>query len=555
LYARPAEDAPGWTETDLGPDGLERPLPHREGIAWIVLRFQLAEIPASTSDRLALLLSNPADADELYLNGVLIGGEGRIAPKFSEVPSGPRKAEFDEKTLRLGWNELSMKVLISGRNVGIFDGPVFIGTQGRIEAERERLQRPIVITEAAFLSMFVLLLTFYGFLIAKGVIRSDYVLFTGFTAVYGLLFLLDSNLLYASGYAASWMSTLGIVLSPILVILMLMLISKLTGGPTTLLFKGLVAVGVAFAVADVALPPLTVLEHLSGPRKVFMAVLGVYYLYLAGKAVLARHEESIPVLLGVSAYVIGSRVDLFIGTELRDFGVGFFALCMLYALTSRHARLKNRLMEVSSKLLDAHEEERRRLARDIHDGIGQSLLGLKLKLQMAVAKVKKGETLPAETLDAIVKDSSAIIEEVRRTAMDLRPSYVEGASLLDSMKWYAESFRQDRAFELHFHTGDEEVGEPPPRIKDNFYRIFQEILANAAKHSGATRIDIALYRSGKTLILLATDNGHGFDLAESRNPGMGLVTMRERAELLGGFCFVESRPGYGTTVRVEVPLP
>ncbi|HEY5995571.1 MAG TPA: sensor histidine kinase, partial [Candidatus Deferrimicrobiaceae bacterium] len=316
-----------------------------------------------------------------------------------------------------------------------------------------------------------------------------------------------------------------------------------------------VAASAVFILLNALLTPLTALSTLAGPRQVYLALVGIYYVAVSAANVVRRREDSVTILVGILAYAIGSRIELFWGLQFRDYSMGIFTLCMLFALVSRHARMQNRLIRLSSSLLDAHEEERRRIARDIHDSVGQSLLALKLRLQMLSSKGSSpGETLPPGTLDGLVKEASGIIEEVRRTSMDLRPAFIETMSLVEAIGWYAGAFMERSGIELNVLGGEHAFPDPPPRTRDNLYRALQEILTNARKHSRATRIDVSLFRSGPKLILEVTDNGRGIDLAGDRKQGIGLDTIRERAELLGGTCRVRGAPGRGTTITLEVPL-
>jgi signal transduction histidine kinase len=138
--------------------------------------------------------------------------------------------------------------------------------------------------------------------------------------------------------------------------------------------------------------------------------------------------------------------------------------------------------------------------------------------------------------------------------MDLRPSFIESMSLVEAVSWYAGSFMERSGIELNVLGGENSFPDPPPRTRDNLYRALQEMLTNARKHSHATRIEISLFRSGSKLVLEVTDNGTGFDPSASTRPGIGLETIRERAELLGGSCRMRGAPGRGTTITLEVPL-
>lgn len=340
------------------------------------------------------------------------------------------------------------------------------------------------------------------------------------------------------------------VISSVRSLAMLCLVTDVTGSRFGVVFRVFGVAIAGFVALDLILPPLGALTLLDVPRKILFGVLGVYYLALSASAVRRRREDALPVLIGVASYVVGSRLDVFWGIALRDYAIAAFALCMLFALTSRHARLRNRLEEISARLLDAHEVERRRIARDIHDGVGQSLLALRMRLQKLAATARRGAAPAIEPLEAMAADTGGILEEVRRLSMDLRPSFVESMSLKSLLDWYGSSFAETHG--LGFCISDRTTGvpDPGPRVKDNLYRIYQEILTNVIKHAAASRVEVSLYRDGSLLVLEVADNGRGF--SDVGGGGIGLETMRERAELLGGRCRCESGPGRGTKVRVEV---
>jgi signal transduction histidine kinase len=549
----PSGGDPRWSSFALGPDGIAAELGQQEGIAWVSLRFELP--PGFKLEQPALLIVRPADAEEILLNGTSVPGKGRIAPHFEIAVAGPRVLRLPPATLHDGMNEISLLTLLAGRNVRVFTGPFLIGEYDGLQAESARLRYPIIALEAAFLSLFFVVFLFYGFLVIKRVVLSDYLFLMAFIACYTAEFLLGSHFLNRDGVVSEGFVHLRAVLESSLALIMLGLVTHATGSRYGRVFWFFAAGCMAFVALDLALPPLTALTTLGAPRMIFFGLRGVYYLVIAVGAVRRKYEDSVPVLAGLAAYVVGSRLDLFWGIALRDYATGFFVLCMLFALTSRHARLRNRLEEISTRLLDAHEEERRRIARDIHDGVGQSLLALRLQLQKLGARALKGAVVSREPFDEMAAATGAILEDVRRLSMDLRPSFVESMSLKDLLRWYGSSFAETRGLALSVHSETVDTPDPGPRIKDNLYRIYQEILSNIAKHAGATRVEVSFYHTGRSLVLEVVDNGRGFPGTGGNggNGGIGMETMRERAELVGGVCRVESVAHRGTKVSVEVP--
>lgn len=215
----------------------------------------------------------------------------------------------------------------------------------------------------------------------------------------------------------------------------------------------------------------------------------------------------------------------------------------------RRAEEETRIL--SGKILTAQEEERRRLTRDLHDGLGQSLLTIKLNLQMMEKRLNIGEA-KSDALREVIAEVSSSIEELRGVCMDIRPAFLENAEIDEILKWCGQKFQESTGIEVAFNA--DKVSGVDPMVKDNVYRIFQEAMNNVSKHSNASTVEVTLRKSNRWLCLKVGDNGNGFDPSDTRNRGMGLGTMRERADLLGGAFKMESSSGAGTLLSVEVPL-
>ncbi|MFA6149042.1 MAG: sensor histidine kinase [bacterium] len=546
----PPVDSPRWKTVRLGPEGLERALPYREGVAWIRFPFTLPE--GTLPEVPALLRSNPADAEEVFLNGRRIAEIGRIGESYITFPNAPRVISVPAGVLRPGENLLEVRALLAEKNAYIFGAPLRLGDRDRIMLEAERLRRPIFATEVALLTALVLFALPFAFLAAKSVHRLDYFLFIAFAAVYATSFLLGSAFFLEGMAPSPWIQRVETLFLAALPPLMLTLVTSATGnrfGATYAIFAG---IGIAFLALDAFLPPFTMLTVFAPWRKAFGAILGLYYLLLSARGIFRHREGSLPILIGISVYVVGSRIELFWGINMRDYSMVAFALSMVYALTARHARMRDDLIAVSSRLLNYHEEERSRIARDLHDTVGQSLAVLRLRLQMLASRGKEGAPCPPETLERLAGESATIIEEVRRAAMDLRPAFLEGMEFPDAIDWCARTFAERSGIDVRFHRGME-PGRISPRVRDNLCRAFQEILSNAVRHASATRIEASVFREGNAVVLEVSDNGVGMPVGKPAAPGLGLSTIRERAMLLGGTFRVKPMPGGGTTITLEVP--
>ncbi|MFA5867691.1 MAG: MEDS domain-containing protein [Actinomycetota bacterium] len=221
---------------------------------------------------------------------------------------------------------------------------------------------------------------------------------------------------------------------------------------------------------------------------------------------------------------------------------------------------KQQLKDLSAKLLEAHELERKRVAGDIHDSIGQYLaaIGMRAKGAMNLLETGKSDeaTKSLESLLPLIKQS---VKDVRRIQADLRPSLLDELGIIATINWYLKEFRTtfpEAAVRKRISVDEAEISDI---LKPNIFRILQESLNNAAKHSRASRVTISLTRNKDRLVLKISDNGCGFDTQETYknedgSKGLGLKSMRERAELSGGKFSVRSQPGDGTTIEASWPI-
>jgi signal transduction histidine kinase len=215
--------------------------------------------------------------------------------------------------------------------------------------------------------------------------------------------------------------------------------------------------------------------------------------------------------------------------------------------------MRQDLVRLSGRILTAQEEERKRLARELHDGLGQSLLAMKLKLQKFHADTRKGVSTVPDACASVISDVSGLVEELRNITLDLRPSFLEDRDLSDIFQWYVKRFHELSGTRIEMSA--EDAIDAGLHIKENLYRILQEALNNVSKHSGADMVKVTLGQAGNMLQLKITDNGKGFEPSDvlMKGMGLGLTTMRERAELLHGDMEIETLPGAGVSIRIEVP--
>jgi PAS domain S-box-containing protein len=219
---------------------------------------------------------------------------------------------------------------------------------------------------------------------------------------------------------------------------------------------------------------------------------------------------------------------------------------------------ESRLHQLSSQLIAVQEAERKRIAREIHDGIGQSLSAIKFRIESILQQ--KGKWKEKEkSLEELVPLIRECIDESRRVQMDLRPSMIDDLGILPTISWFCREFHQIFTtihIEKHLRLQEQDV---PDSLKIVLFRMLQEAMNNVAKHGNATCVDLYLRKVDDSVELVLQDNGLGFDLREvlsrsGTDRGLGLASMRERAELSGGAFTIDSAPGKGTKIRAAWPL-
>ena len=213
---------------------------------------------------------------------------------------------------------------------------------------------------------------------------------------------------------------------------------------------------------------------------------------------------------------------------------------------------RERLQSLSRQLVEIQETERRYIARELHDEAGQSLTSLMVGLRLLEREINHPEAL-LSAIGELKNMVDTILENLHRLAVDLRPASLDHLGLIAALQQYIESISDKHAITIQFETLDI-TARLPQEMETALYRIVQEGITNAIRHSRATRIDVLLEKRDDKIITIVEDNGIGFDpLTVMQGDRLGLFGIRERAEMLGGSLIIESSPGNGCTILVEVP--
>jgi PAS domain S-box-containing protein len=228
-----------------------------------------------------------------------------------------------------------------------------------------------------------------------------------------------------------------------------------------------------------------------------------------------------------------------------------------HLVEQRTAQLRSaydRLALLSRELMHAQEAERRHIARELHDEIGQGLTALRMSLQAA----RQAHSVPVPQMEDAIRIAEHALHQVRDLSLDLRPSLLDDLGLVPALRWYLDRQAQRAGLSIDFEASipDERL---PADVEVACFRFVQEALTNVARHAQARRVQVRVRRRDRGLALEVADDGIGFDVAGTLEDAvaggsMGLLGMRERVQLAGGQMEIESRQGSGTLIRARFPL-
>jgi PAS domain S-box-containing protein len=222
-------------------------------------------------------------------------------------------------------------------------------------------------------------------------------------------------------------------------------------------------------------------------------------------------------------------------------------------LELERAEAERQFRLLSSRLMEVQEAERRQLSAELHDRTSPQLAAIQINLTMLTNLLAAQET---EDIRAVLDDTVHLIDDttvgIREISANLRPAVLDDAGLLPALTAYAQQFSQRTGIVVHLHT-DGATAPLPPAAQSSLFRIVQEALTNCVKHAKATHVTIELRTGGAQQVsLTVADDGVGFDADSQSSRGLGLLTMRERAEFMGGRFALTSTPGQGTRITVLV---
>jgi signal transduction histidine kinase len=216
---------------------------------------------------------------------------------------------------------------------------------------------------------------------------------------------------------------------------------------------------------------------------------------------------------------------------------------------------RDRLASLSRQMIGVQEAERRHLARELHDEIGQVLCAISVNLKIVKTKV---DASAWPRLEESIQIIDGAVDQVRNLSLDLRPPVLDDFGLEAALRWYVDRLSTRTGLCVHI-TRDPHAAEIPFDVRNTCFRVAQEALTNVVRHASAREVWIGLEQRPSEIVLTIRDDGIGFDVEASRwraskGHHMGLLGMHERVELLDGKIHLQSEPGKGTTVQIQLPL-
>jgi signal transduction histidine kinase len=230
-------------------------------------------------------------------------------------------------------------------------------------------------------------------------------------------------------------------------------------------------------------------------------------------------------------------------------------LMLLAAVISDRQRAEEMLRGVSGRLIDAQEQERQRIGRDLHDDIGQRLSLVAIELQQIKQDPPDSAVEVSRRMDELWKQALEISNDVQSLSHELHSAKLEYLGIVGAMKSFCVEFGKQQRVEIDFRSHDLPNPLPSPEVSLCLFRVLQEALHNASKHSGIRHFEVELWGRPGEIDLAVSDSGAGFDVQAAREGrGLGLTSMQERVKLVNGEFSIESQPNRGATIRARVRL-
>jgi signal transduction histidine kinase len=568
-YAKPEYDDSGWNLSKLpaAEDWSKLGGDPSQYVRWQRIKFETSKMVDLS--RPALLLGVVSGADKVYLNGELIGDTANLdasyvtwqTTNYSQVWT--RIYEFDPGLVRYDRsNVLAIRFArFKEGNSSVIAGPMVIAdTSVAYELSAGIVSRHT--TTAA-------LLMAYDLMVALAVVISFVIGFRNNMYVYatqmyacvffGMIFLstlLRKNHIELPPFIEVYL----LKFAPCLVAPLTSFVAQTFGKKVPkwaiYLQRTLVISTLAFPVAGLGWLS-SILDYSTVFQQISSVGLLALLIYWAFNALRSGNKLGWPLSVGLSMFFVALFYEFFVdwhalvvwlGHPPSYFTFRFFLICLAMMVGQSYLSIRDRLNAAREDILSAHEMERSRLARDIHDGIGQWLSSIKLDLQLFKRSDKTSGS--QQELNAVMDHIDEAISDTRRIAHDLSPVMIEKYGFSTAIHNHVDAIAEK--LDLAIIINIDETISLNKNTESHLYRIFQEAIKNAIKHGEAKEIKVTLAIENNRIVFEINDNGLGFDVEDNENnvAGLGFTSIKERASLLSADCQIKSKINVGTSIKL-----
>lgn len=550
-WAAPDFDDVGWAHGEPPEPITLMRYPYR---GWYRLHFTLP--PERPEGGWGIALGRIQTADEAYLNGVFIGGEGVIQDQFVDALHKKRVYALPDEFLRTDGNVLAVRVQSSVMDGGLIGARTGFGDQRVLQANaaRQALHRKLL--EAFFLGMLSIALAFWFLLMLFRERQSEYVYFGMLVGLFTATTLMESLLWYDAGWATPLTQRLTIGLYLMLPVPFLLFGAHLLQGlRSPSLHRGLALLCLVMGVAYAFFGGLQYFRLVETVWWLILLITGALLVWQGWRLrVWKQSAAPLALAVGIGLLLLFALLDQFLAggwAGLLPFGallyLGFACLVvsLACALALRFQQFNERLRSLSHQILSAQEVACKRAAAMLHGELAPTLAAAKLDLQMFLRKYQ----LPDEGT-RLVEQLSAAIDRARTLSHEMHPVEVEQLGLARALKALAERLAQVNGWTLHSDLTDRPVLSTAHAIL--LYRMGQELLYNVAKHAEARNVFLTLSSNAQGAHLSVRDDGKGCN-PRTATPGIGWFTLCERTEALQGRCEVIQPADGGLEARIWIP--
>jgi len=560
-WKSPSFDDHSWERVEVPKllfQGHEKPV-----MGWYRVNFDLVE---PVNEKLALLIETIRHADETWLNGTKIGGLGETYNAWdlfhTNPQSLPRLYKIPDYLLKEKNNLLAIKINVGfgeawgamfPGGAGITKGKVLIGDHDTLLQKVHAKELKIITIDTVFavLGLLDLFLIVMFVKTALGVIPEfKWLLVTSFFLLLG-----------ASAHDINYVYSINILSTNFSMVTAMLVLPYTTAMYFWSQYKDVnrtIVVGLSFLwglnVAILLLPGINFsLKNVSWYVWNFQAVLFfIYSIYASIKGLFYRRIGAIAQFLGIMIYAFSIRSqwlpEEFFGHRNIQIGSLFYRYALLFAYFQQIAHIRLDYKNLANRLIGVADEVRYSIARELHDGMGQHLASAKLQTRLAeIGDTKKHFALVQQELE------SAIVG-LRRLINGLHPVAIDKTNIFSALQ--AESKNLNKIYNVDIAITFDQISLDK-KEEVYIFRIFQECVTNAIKHGKANKVMFKLILEKNTIKIEIDDNGKGFNINEkkafSENSGYGLISLKERVDLLDGSIDIRSKPNKGTLIKIMFP--